>query len=213
MAHESMSTSEAATALGVSLRTVQLWVESGALRAWKTPGGHRRVLRSSVDSVLAERQAEIECGFGKPLTTAHVSEPFRLLVVEDEENLLKLYRLRVRTWDFPVDLLTAQNGFEALIRIGEQKPDFMIADLNMPGMDGFRLLRFLAARNRQDGMQIVVVTALRQEDIIDRGGLPKDILVLPKPIPFSDLEKMVRAKYDAVMSSRHPHPRATANSG
>lgn len=201
-ANESMSTSEAAKALGVSLRTVQMWVESGVLRAWKTSGGHRRVLRSSVDSILAERQAEIESGFGKPAASDDDTRPLRLLVVEDEENLLKLYRLKIRTWNFPVELVTAQNGFEALMRIGEGKPDFMIADLNMPGMDGFRMLRYLATWNKQGDMQIVVVTALSPGDIVDRGGLPEDILILPKPIPFSELEKMVRAKHDAVIASR-----------
>ncbi|WP_434089560.1 MerR family transcriptional regulator [Neopusillimonas aromaticivorans] len=38
-----ISTREAADRLGVSVRTVQLWVESGVLDAWKTPGGHRRI--------------------------------------------------------------------------------------------------------------------------------------------------------------------------
>ena len=203
-ANESMSTSEAAKALGVSLRTVQMWVESGVLRAWKTSGGHRRVLKSSVDSILAERQAEIESGFGNAAAAGQNSGPFRLLVVEDEENLLKLYKLKIKTWNFPVDLVTAQNGFEALMRIGERKPDFMIADLNMPGMDGFRMLRYLATWNKKVGMQIVVVTALNPGDIEDRGGLPEGILVLPKPIPFSELEKMVRTTHDAVMASRIP---------
>jgi len=203
-ANESMSTSEAAKALGVSLRTVQMWVESGVLRAWKTSGGHRRVLKSSVDSILAERQAEIESGFGNAAAAGQDSGPFRLLVVEDEENLLKLYKLKIKTWNFPVDLVTAQNGFEALMRIGERKPDFMIADLNMPGMDGFRMLRYLATWNKKVGMQIVVVTALNPGDIEDRGGLPEGILVLPKPIPFSELEKMVRTTHDAVMASRIP---------
>lgn len=203
-ANESMSTSEAAKALGVSLRTVQMWVESGVLRAWKTSGGHRRVLRSSVDSILAERQAEIESGFGNAAAAGQNSGPFRLLVVEDEENLLKLYKLKIKTWNFPVDLVAAQNGFEALMRIGERKPDFMIADLNMPGMDGFRMLRYLATWNKKVGMQIVVVTALNPGDIEDRGGLPEGILVLPKPIPFSELEKMVRTTHDAVMASRIP---------
>lgn len=203
-ANESISTSEAAKALGVSLRTVQMWVESGVLRAWKTSGGHRRVLRSSVDSILAERQAEIESGFGNAAAAGQNSGPFRLLVVEDEENLLKLYKLKIKTWNFPVDLVTAQNGFEALMRIGERKPDFMIADLNMPGMDGFRMLRYLATWNKKVGMQIVVVTALNPGDIEDRGGLPEGILVLPKPIPFSELEKMVRTTHDAVMASRIP---------
>lgn len=45
------STREAAEMLGVSLRTIQLWVDSGVLEAWKTAGGHRRVSLDSVERV------------------------------------------------------------------------------------------------------------------------------------------------------------------
>ena len=54
-----LSTREAAQLLGISLRTAQLWVESGVLRAWKTAGGHRRILRASVEAVLAERRIAV----------------------------------------------------------------------------------------------------------------------------------------------------------
>jgi len=43
------TTAEAARSLGVSLRTVQLWVDSGALQAWKTVGGHRRIPLESLE--------------------------------------------------------------------------------------------------------------------------------------------------------------------
>lgn len=46
------STREASEILGVSLRTVQLWVDGGILEAWKTAGGHRRVSRASVEALL-----------------------------------------------------------------------------------------------------------------------------------------------------------------
>lgn len=48
-ASDTFTTREAASRLGVSLRTVQLWTESGVLDAWKTPGGHPRVLNAAVD--------------------------------------------------------------------------------------------------------------------------------------------------------------------
>ena len=46
------TTRQAADLLGVSVGTVQLWVENGLLKAWKTAGGHRRVIRDSVDALL-----------------------------------------------------------------------------------------------------------------------------------------------------------------
>ena len=44
---------EAAERLGMAVRSVQLMVDRGELQAWKTPGGHRRILRSSLDAWLA----------------------------------------------------------------------------------------------------------------------------------------------------------------
>ena len=46
------TTREAAEILGVSLKTAQLWSESGLLEAWRTDGGHRRIFRSSVERLL-----------------------------------------------------------------------------------------------------------------------------------------------------------------
>ena len=56
---ETCTTREAAKALGVALRTAQLWAETGRLRAWKTVGGHRRILVSSVHDLLQERGREV----------------------------------------------------------------------------------------------------------------------------------------------------------
>jgi excisionase family DNA binding protein len=49
------TTREAAEMLGVSLRTAQLWSESGLLDAWKTGGGHRRISRQSIERLLSGR--------------------------------------------------------------------------------------------------------------------------------------------------------------
>lgn len=54
------STREASEMLGVSQRTVQLWVESGVLKAWKTPGGHRKISLSSVNQIIEKRHISIE---------------------------------------------------------------------------------------------------------------------------------------------------------
>lgn len=189
-----LSTREASDLLGISLRTAQLWVESGVLRAWKTAGGHRRILRSSVDAVLAERRSAIG---EAPPSTAPESErqqrPFRLLVVEDEPDLLKLYRLTIASWDLPLQLVTADNGFEGLMRVGEARPDLLITDLNMPGIDGFRMIRTLCADPSSATMELIAVTALGAGEIADRGGLPPQVTVMTKPVPFDRLEQRVRA--------------------
>ncbi|TDP72875.1 excisionase family DNA binding protein [Roseateles toxinivorans] len=193
-----MSTRDAAERLGVALRTVQLWVESGVLPAWKTAGGHRRIAKSAVEKLLEERRMAISGEVAKP----DVPQPFRILVVEDEPDLLRLFTMVIEDWGLPVALRTATNGFEALVRIGEQCPDLLITDLNMPGMDGFRMIRSL--RNFGEGLEtleIVAVTALGPQDIENRGGLPDGVKVFIKPVPFAELEQLVRERVPTALAS------------
>ena len=48
---EDFSTREVAQRLGMAVRSVQLMVDRGELQAWRTPGGHRRILRASLRRV------------------------------------------------------------------------------------------------------------------------------------------------------------------
>jgi len=50
-----LTTREAAKLLGIAVSTAQQWIENGALPAWKTPGGHRRVRLSAVSALLRAR--------------------------------------------------------------------------------------------------------------------------------------------------------------
>ena len=52
---EDCSTRDVARVLGMAVRSVQLMVDRGELEAWKTPGGHRRIAKASVEHWLARR--------------------------------------------------------------------------------------------------------------------------------------------------------------
>jgi excisionase family DNA binding protein len=183
-----LTTREAADLLGVSLRTVQLWVENGRLEAWKTEGGHRRVSRVSVRRLLdVDLPANIE------LTKNTINpECIKILVVEDDSILIKLYKTVIANWKMPLEVITAGNGTDALIRIGKDAPDLMITDLSMPNMDGIQLIRNLATSSFREGLEIVVVSGLDVAEIEARGGLPGDIRIFPKPVPFNELMMIVQ---------------------
>lgn len=53
-----LTTRDAARLLGVSVSTAQLWIESGAIESWKTPGGHRRVRLSSVMALMRRQETK-----------------------------------------------------------------------------------------------------------------------------------------------------------
>lgn len=182
---EVCSTREAADRLGVSLRTVQLWTEGGVLRAWRTAGGHRRILCSSVDELLQRRGGEI--------ARRDAGGRYQVLVVEDEPDFRQLFELHLRSWRLPLELHCVASGFDALVRIGAARPDLLITDLRMPGIDGFEMLRALKAAGRIHELEIIVVTALTEHTIRERGGLPAGVTVLYKPLRFAQLRLQLAA--------------------
>lgn len=192
---EVVSTREAAELLGVAVRTVQLWVEAGVLRAWKTAGGHRRIPRAAVNELLASRAGTLAMtpSAAPPSAAAATAvAPFRVLVVEDDPALQLLFELTLGSLDLPIEVELADNGFAALLKIGEQPPDLLITDLNMPGMDGFAMIRHLRQSATWSRLPVIVVSALAARDIEARGGLPADIPRFGKPVPFEQLEQLIR---------------------
>ena len=127
---EFFTTREAAERLGVSLRTAQLWSETGLLEAWKTDGGHRRISLESVQRVLEKKQPPEQ-------KSKEDIGMLKVLVVEDDNILLRIYKARLSSWGLPIEVITAPNAYDGLVLIGRESPDLMIADLMMPGMNGF----------------------------------------------------------------------------
>jgi len=177
---EFFTTREAAKRLGVSLRTAQLWSESGLLEAWKTDGGHRRISLESVQRVLEKKQPPEQ-------KSKEDIGMLKVLVVEDDNILLRIYKARLSSWGLPIEVITAPNAYDGLVLIGRESPDLMIADLMMPGIDGFQMIRTLINSPFKEGMEIVVVSGLSLQEIEAQGGLPREIPIYPKPIPFDAL--------------------------
>jgi excisionase family DNA binding protein len=184
---EFISTAQAARQLGLSLGAVQQMVESGALAGWKTAGGHRRIRQDSVDSLLARAR-------NHPAAPVRNSNGrLRVLVVEDDRLLQNIYRETFSTWGLPMDVQVIDHGLDALVEVGREPPDLLIADLRIPGIDGFEMIRRLRDNPLSSEIAIVVVSALNQKEIAAAGGLPEDVTVYRKPIPFHELHGYMQA--------------------
>lgn len=178
------TTRTAAHQLGVSLRTVQLWVDSGILQAWKTPGGHRRVAISSVKNLLRQSGKQVVSHSGR-------DQGYVVLLIEDDADLLRFYQLTINSWGLPLNLVTAENGYEGLMRIGELQPDLIVTDLIMPGLDGFDMIHALRANPLLIDTDVIVMASMTQMEIDDRGGLPRECSVLFKPVSFAQMRSQV----------------------
>lgn len=185
------TTREAAGLLGVSLSTAQNWAESGLLDSWKTEGGHRRISRDSVMKLLADPLVAPVARIGRPLPARELRR-LRVLVVEDDEALRRIYEIRLSSWGIAPVVETATDGFDGLVKIGLRRPDLLISDLQMPHLDGFQMIRSLRAMSDCAAMKIVVVTGLSSHEVEVAGSLPPEVPVFSKPVPFAEIEAIAR---------------------
>lgn len=156
---DTCSTTEAAQRLGMAVRSVQLMVDRGELQAWKTPGGHRRILRSSLDAWLAGRG-----GVGAPaapaVAAAPEGRPLTLLLIEDSVHFQNLISLVVKR-ELPEAVLhVASDGIAGLAMAGRLEPDVLLIDILLPGIDGAALITSLRSHPQFARSRLIVITAL-----------------------------------------------------
>lgn len=169
------STTHAARLLGLSVGTIQTLVEKNELQAWKTQGGHRRI---SLPSILQYQRRQ-----NMPqITATKADQRLKVLAVDDDPVAREMLKNFATHSDMSLDCTIMGSGLEALIDMTSIQPDVLIADLNMPGVDGFELFRTLRNNSQFSKMSCLAISALTQEEINARGGLPEGVIFMPKPL-------------------------------
>lgn len=194
-----LTTREAATRLGVSLRTVQLWVEADILPAARTPGGHRRIPYNAVEALAlstglggeplaksALRQAPHSFMDERPFAATREAglgaSPMQILLVADDQAWQASCEQAMAPYGSAVKLRFAETGYLALLQIGQQAPDLLITNLDLPGMDGMGMLRTLERCESIANMRVLVLTDCSDHELARRGGLPQSAEVVRLPV-------------------------------
>jgi excisionase family DNA binding protein len=197
----SFSTSYVANRLGVSVPTVQRWVDSGHLKAWKTVGGHRRIGAESAERMFQAQRLQgpggSAAGAAKP-----AAAPVTVLVVDDNPDDRDVLVAHVETALPGAVVVVAENGFEALMEIGKSSPDIVITDVAMPHMDGFEMLRHLSKESPQRVRTILVVSGRTREQFARLGALPNEVTFMQKPIDQARVTEFLHAAATAVRAAR-----------
>lgn len=84
----------------------------------------------------------------------------RVLVVDDDPQVLRLMRVNLELEGY--DVVSAPDGDEALEAVLNDRPDVVVCDVMMPGMDGLTVLRNLRSNPRTSKIPFVVVSAKAQ---------------------------------------------------
>ena len=102
----------------------------------------------------------------------------RILVIDDEKPTLSMFRLFLEAWGYSV--LTAENGLEGVDIFRREKPDIVITDIKMPGIDGLAVLQQILDVDSR--ALVIVITGHGDADLAQRAMDNKAVAFIHKPI-------------------------------
>jgi excisionase family DNA binding protein len=144
---EYLSTRQSAKVLQVSLGTVQKMVELGELIAWKTRGGHRRILASSLEQQLQRRKRAMR---QKSTQNCIAMGIFRR--IENSEELIQ----SIADWQLKVDMEIAIDSLEGLMKAVSMAPDLIFLDALIPPVEQVHLIHYLSKNKDTQRIPILV---------------------------------------------------------
>lgn len=192
---DNLTTLDVARMLGLAVRSVQLMVDRGELQAWKTPGGHRRISRQSVERWRAggqtARASDSPSGPVPDASRHGGSAPTKVLLIEDSMHFQNLVTLLLQRQFPALELRTASDGIAGLIMAGQFQPDVLMVDLLLPGIDGATLLTGLRANPLFRNLQVIVITSLDPSELTPYAFALDGVPVVHKPRLVAELPPLL----------------------
>lgn len=175
-----LTTHEVAKCLNVYTNTVIHWMNTGKLNGYRTPGGHRRILREELLKFI--KLNHLEDALQKETSK-------KILIVEDDEDAMDLYISILEKENYQIK--KSYTGYSSGIAI-DYKPDLIILDIMLPDFDGFKICDLLRKSPETAGTKILVISAISELRKIRRmyelGA--NDYLV--KPFSIIELKNKIR---------------------
>ena len=188
-----ISTGEIARRCGVSVPTVKKWIREGQLQAFRTPGGHYRVLETAFRAFAARM------GLARG---AAARGGARILVADDDERFRGLVPDMLGGPDGTWVVETVADGYEALLRVGLWRPDLLILDLRMPRLDGLQVCRRIRMDPVLRRTLILAITGYADEATEAAARAAGADAFLQKPIDLDALRARVKRLLDGRRHAR-----------
>jgi len=161
--------------LHVNPRSVINWIEQDLLQSFRTPGGHRRVRHDDLLAFLRKHKI--------PTPGALSGGSFSVLVVEDDHDVAQMLQKFFEAQS-GYKVSTAGDGISALLAVGRDRPDLMILDIKIPGVDGIEVCRQIKADPK---CKTAIIAISGQADSGSKAVDAGADAFLPKPLDLEGL--------------------------
>ncbi|RKY86947.1 histidine kinase [candidate division KSB1 bacterium] len=172
------STFQAAEYCNTSYMSIKRWIFSGKLKAYKTPGGHYRILKDDLLDFMAKNNIPVY---------ENVLLRKRVLIVDDDCLVRESIANFLRSNCFGFEVATAEDGFEAGVLVSQFLPNIIILDLMMPKMDGFKVCRKIKKNPLTKKIKLLVLTGFADEENVNKAYEYGADMVLSKPLEMDEL--------------------------
>jgi len=126
----------------------------------------------------------------------------KILVIDDEPLVVEILKIMLEMKNY--EIITASCGIEGIERAMREKPDLILLDILMPGLDGYQVCRKLKEDRKTERIPIIMLTALGQSAEREKGYSSGAYGYIFKPFDDEELLKSIEKalKYKMVDSSK-----------
>lgn len=178
------STYEAAEICNSSFMSINRWIQSGALKAYKTPGGHRRIPKEDLIRFMKDNNI--------PIRMKDLVYKWKILVVDDDQQVLDSIVKNLRLFCSDFEVMSADSGYEAGILVSQFSPHVIILDIMMPQLDGFKVCESIKSNPETKDIIIIVLTGYSSKENEEKAYQCKADKVLFKPLQTKLLATEIR---------------------
>ena len=115
----------------------------------------------------------------------------KILFIEDEPDQIEVVRMRLETYGY--DFISALDGQEGLKKAKEEKPDLILLDIVMPGMDGYQVCVYLKDDPQTKDIPVLMITAAGERGIEEKCRSCGADDVIAKPYESQVLVSKIKA--------------------
>jgi excisionase family DNA binding protein len=189
---EHLSLGKVAKRCNVSRTTVYRWIIGGHLKAYSLPSGHFRVRPADLEEFCRS--------FGIPdigataKTRRSFTNKLNVLIADDHPDVVLLLRKVTERFLPDAAIHEAVNGVDTCIAVGTLRPQILLLDIMMPGMDGFAVLQELLRRPELSESRVIVVSAYEPFDRVEEMARlnPQIVACMRKPVSVETLGRTLQ---------------------
>jgi excisionase family DNA binding protein len=146
-----LTPAEAAKLLHVAPTTIRHWAQIGRLPFITTPGGHRRFNKQDILALMSASKANVE-------------KVFSILIIEDDEDFADMLAQFLEILFPNINIKTAYNPFDAGDLLNTFKPDLVMLDLMIAGINGFSICHRIKSSPATASVNVIAMTGASTEE-------------------------------------------------